>query len=167
MQISTAWGELSPELNHRILECAYLNDKTLYRKLNRELSQGLRKRPKQLLEMPRRQRHELFQPLLSIPVYLVLAQNTAINWLTHDGNELMVTFLDALEIAHDGRGCSERFPDDVDEKKLTAAMEKLMQGENPEAAAFYLSIFPDISGTRWERYASVLDKVAGSSKTQS
>lgn len=167
MQISRAWADISPELNHRILECAYLNDKTLYRKLNRELAQGLRKRPKQLLEMPRRKRHELFQPILSIPVYLVLAQNTAINWLTHDGSELMVAFLDGLEIAHDGRGCYERFPDDVDEKKLTSAMQQLIQGDDPEASVFYLSIFPDISGTQWKSYSKVLEKVVGSSTTQS
>lgn len=163
MHISTAWSEISSELNHTIFECAYLNDKSLYRRLNRELAQGLRKRPKQILEMPRKERHEQFQPLISMPLYFVLAQNTAINWLTYDGNHLMVAFLDALDIPHDGKGCSDRFPGDVDSKKLKTAMEKLISGEDSEAALFYLSIFPDISGTHWDGYAKALEQAASTS----
>ena len=74
------------------------------------------------------------------------------------------SFLDSLNIEHDGRGCSDRFPAEVEEKPLQGAMNTLLQGDDPEAAAFYLKIFPDISGTQWKSYPAVLEKVVDSSK---
>ncbi|MEM1158205.1 MAG: hypothetical protein AAF649_00230 [Verrucomicrobiota bacterium] len=161
MRISEVWSELSPELNHRVLESGYLNDKTLYRKLNREMAKGLGKRPKGLLEMPRKERHALYQPLLGMPIYMVMAQNLTITWLSHEAASLLTTFLDQLGIEHDGKGCAENFPEEVSKAKLIKAMNSLMHESDKEGALFYLSIFPDISGVEWKAYDKALEEVSG------
>jgi hypothetical protein len=160
MRISEVWTELSPELNHRVLEAGCLHDKVLYRRLNQEMSKGMGRRPKTILEMPRKERHELFRPLLAMPVYMVLAQNLTINWLSHEAAPLLVSFLDQLGIEHDGKGCAEQFPAEVSQAKLVKAMKSLTAGEDPEGALFYLKIFPDISGIEWKEYDSALEEMS-------
>ncbi|MGF1678354.1 MAG: hypothetical protein ACFCUX_04075 [Candidatus Methylacidiphilales bacterium] len=160
MLICELWKELSPELNHKILEAACLHDKTLYRKVHGELAPALKKRPKQVLDLPRAERHELYRPLLQIPIYFVLAQNLAINWLGHEGIELLTTFLDALGIEHDGKGCAEFFPNTVSREDLERAMKALLSSTrfSREESVFYLRLFPDISGVEWDDYEAVLEK---------
>lgn len=160
MRISKVWSDLSPELNHRVLEAGYLHDKALYRKLNQEMARGLGKRTKSLLEMPRQQRHMLYQPLLAMPIYMVMAQNLTINWLSHEATSLLTSFLDQLGIEHDGKGCAEAFPDEVTKAKLTKAMKSLIAEGDTEGALFYLKIFPDISGVEWKDYDAALESAA-------
>jgi len=160
MRISEIWSELSPELNHRVLEAGYLHDKALYRKLNREMAQGLGKRPKGLMEMPRKERHALYQPLLGMSIYMVMAQNLTINWLTHEATSLLTSFLDQLGIEHDGKGCAEEFPEEITKTKLVKAMKLLIDEGDKGGALFYLSIFPDISGIEWKDYDKALEEVS-------
>ncbi len=160
MRISEVWSELTPELNHRVLEASYLHDKALYRRLNQEMAKGLGKRPKTILEMPRLERHSLYQPLLGMNIYMVLAQNLTINWLSYEATSLLTSFLDALGIEHDGKGCAEAFPEDVPKAKLVKAMKSLVDAGDKEGALFYLSIFPDISGIEWKAYDAALSEIA-------
>lgn len=160
MRISEVWSELSPELNHRVLESGYLHDKALYRKLNREMAKGLGKRPKSILEMPRKERHGLYQPLLGMPIYMVMAQNLTINWLSNEATSLLTSFLDQLGIEHDGKGCAEDFPEEVPKAKLVKAMKSLVDAGDKDGALFYLCIFPDISGIEWKDYDKALEEVA-------
>ncbi|MEM6884922.1 MAG: hypothetical protein AAF571_07805 [Verrucomicrobiota bacterium] len=160
MRISEVWSELSPELNHRVLEAGYLHDKVLYRKLNQEMARGLGKRPKVLKEMPRKERHELYRALLGMPIYMVIAQNLTINWLSHEATSLLTTFLDQLGVEHDGKGCAEEFPEEVVKPKLIKAMKALLDQGDRDGALFYLWIFPDISGIEWKEYDKALEEVA-------
>lgn len=160
MRISEVWSELSPELNHRVLEAGCQHDKALCRKLNQEMARGLGKRPKSLMEMPRKERHALYQPLLGMGIYMVMAQNLTINWLTYEATSLLTSFLDQLGIEHDGKGCAEVFPEDVTKAKLVKAMKSLIAAGDKEGALFYLGIFPDISGVEWKDYDKALEEVA-------
>ncbi|MEM6821885.1 MAG: hypothetical protein AAF558_08110 [Verrucomicrobiota bacterium] len=159
MRISEHWSELDEALHHEILETSYLHDKALYRRLNQEMAKGLRKRPKQLLELPRKERHQGYQPLLAMPIYAILTQNLCINWLGKNRTSLLVDFLDALGISHDGNGCAEQFPGEVKDSALKKAMTSVVKKHGENAAIFYLRIFPDISGIDWDSYDKVLEEV--------
>lgn len=160
MKISEVWSGLSPEMNHKLLEAAYLHDKSLYRRLNGEMAKGLRKRPKQLLELPRSERHALFQPVLSLPIFAMLAQNVAIVWLSFYATAMMADFLDQLSVQHDGKGVCGSFPADVDQRTLEKAMRFLLDRHPREEVLFYLNIFPQVSGTRWPGFAPALQAVS-------
>ncbi|NJK92662.1 MAG: hypothetical protein HC904_13045 [Blastochloris sp.] len=149
MHATEYWQKMSPEKNHEILEFAYLNDKKLYRRVVEDLSAQLRKRPKLILETPRAQRHELFRPLLGLPNVHLLSQNLMILWLGQKQVTLLNAFLDALGIEHDQAGSVERFPETVDKKKLSSAVEGLYQAFPEEDVNAYLSVFDSISGVNW------------------
>jgi len=155
MRIPEAWTEASGDLNHLILESAYLHDKTLYRKLNQEMASNLRRRLTRILDLPRRERHDLYHPLLGTIPFAVLAQSLAVNWLSHEGNAMMSGFLDALSIPHDGHGCAQEFPESVPDKKLKSAVNQLSQSYPSEDLYFYLGIFEDLSGTQWDGLRAV------------
>ena len=148
------WGDLSKELNHQILQAAYLNEKRLYRHAVQELSGALRKRPQVILEIPRDQRHELFKPLLALPHFDTLGHNLIINWLGSVHTDMLVDFLDAAGVSHNGKGTAEEFPESVPAAKLEKAC-ALLYGKYPaEEVTLYLKLFPNITGTSW----SGLDK---------
>ncbi|MEO0453364.1 MAG: hypothetical protein AAFY98_04420 [Verrucomicrobiota bacterium] len=148
--MTEAWAGISQELNHRILECVYLGDKKLYRRLVNDLSAQLRKRTKVILETPRSGRHQLFQPLLTLPNVEVLAQNLAIHWLSHERSDMVTGFLDHLGIEHDGHGFVDEFPDDLPAKKLKSAVDQMKKDFPEEEIWFYLRIFSSLTGTTWE-----------------
>ena len=144
------WGDLSKELNHQILEAAYVHEKRLYRHAVQDLSGALRKRPQLILEIPRGQRHELFQPLLALPHFDTLGYNLVINWLGTCCTAMLVDFLDAAGVAHNGKGTAEEFPESVPVARLEKACTLLYGKYPPEQVTLYLKLFPNITGAVWE-----------------
>jgi len=144
-----AWKEVTPELNHEVLEAAYVHDKKLYRRLVQEMAQNLRKRPQMVLEMPRRERHAFFYPLLQLPHFDLHAQNLVIVWLAETQAPMMAAFLDALGIAHDGKGYADGFPEAVDEARLKQAVAGLYEGFPKDAVGLYLRVLDRVSGVEW------------------
>ncbi|MFH1066694.1 MAG: hypothetical protein V1746_02170 [bacterium] len=149
MRAYEIWGELSPSLNHAVLEAAYVHQKKLYRNLVQDAAQHLHQRPQRLLETPRNERHAQFQPLLASPAFYMLSQNLLLNWLLQSESAMMAAFLDALRIAHDGQGCASDFPEKIDDTLLTDAVAKLYEKFDAEKIRFYLKTFDSVAGVNW------------------
>lgn len=143
------WASLSQPLQHEILESSYFNQKKLYRLLIQDMADVLRKRPILLQALPRKERHMLFQPILGLPNYQVLSQNLLMQWLVEDQSKMMAAFLDSLGIGHDGKGCVDSFPSEIDEARLKAAVEKLYAEFSEEKVTVYLRTFDVLSGADW------------------
>ena len=143
------WSTLSEELNHEILQAAYLHEKRLYRHAVQDLSQALHKRPQAILEVPRSLRHELFRPMLGLPHFDTLGHNLVINWLGTTKTAMLIDFLDGVGVAHDDKGCAEEFPETVSSGKLEKACDALYKKYPAEEVSLYLNLFPNITGTSW------------------
>lgn len=150
------WASLSQPLQHEILEASYFNQKKLYRMLIQDMADALRKRPLLLQTLPRNERHMLFQPILGLPNYQVLTQNLLMQWLVADQSKMMAFFLEALGIEHDGKGCADVFPAEMDEDKLKAAVEGLYAGFPEEKVTVYLRTFNVLSGSDWPELAPLI-----------
>jgi hypothetical protein len=144
-----AWKEVTPPLNHEVLEASYAHEKKLYRRLVQEMAQNLRKRPQMLLDMPRTERHALFHPLLALPHFDLTAQNLIIVWLSETQAPMMAAFLDALGIGHDGKGYADGFPDQMEAGRLKAAVDSLYGAFPADAVGLYLRVMDRISGVDW------------------
>ncbi|MEM9400606.1 MAG: hypothetical protein AAF984_10390 [Verrucomicrobiota bacterium] len=149
MQAYEAWSELSPELNHEILESAYLNNKKLYRTVLEECGSQLRKRVAGLKQLPRKERHMIFLPVLSLPMCHVVTQNLLMNWLGKDKVEMLNKFLDGLNIEHDGSGCASNFPEKMDSETLKLAVDTLYEKFDESAVSLYLKTFDSLTGMNW------------------
>ncbi|MEM9445249.1 MAG: hypothetical protein AAGA18_07825 [Verrucomicrobiota bacterium] len=150
MQACEVWSDLTPQLNHEILESAYLKNKKLYRSALDELSKQLRKRVVTIQQMPRKERHLLFQPLLGLPQLHMISQNLLMSWLGRDKIDMLSVFLDELGIEHDGAGCASSFPDSMDKKKIKAAVDKIYQDFDAAAVTLYLKTFDSLTHMQWD-----------------
>lgn len=149
MRAFQIWNDLSVNLNHEILESAYLNNKKLYRSLVDEMAKNLHQRSQKLLDTPRAERHIAFKGILLLPNFDVLTQNLLMSWLLHSESALMAAFLDELKIPHDGRGCVEELPEKVDDKLFSSAVAALYKKFDQEKVTVYLKTFDSVGGRNW------------------
>ena len=72
--------------------------------------------------------------------------------------ELLVTFCDALEIPHDGKGQVEGdLPDSLDPDKLKTAVDALLDKNDPALVSLYLHTFNIQTPDGWEELSKVLE----------
>ncbi len=62
-------------------------------------------------------------------------------WLLKCHKDLLVDFLDAVGVPHDGDGSVEELPDELDAQKVGPAIDKLLETRSPELVATYLWMF--------------------------
>lgn len=158
MHATELWATISANLNHEILEVSYTHEKKLYRRVVEDLAANLRKRASIILETPRLVRHELFRPLLQLPNFHVVTQNLMILWLAKTQVPMMTTFLDSLEIKHDGQGSVDAFPEAVDPIKLAKAVTVLYDTFPEEKVTAYLSVLDSVAGVNWPELVPLLKK---------
>ncbi len=72
--------------------------------------------------------------------------------------ELLVTFCDALEIPHDGKGQVEGdLPESLDPDKLKTAVDALLDKNDPALVSLYLHTFNIQTPDGWEELSKVLE----------
>jgi len=62
-------------------------------------------------------------------------------WLLKSHKELLIDFLDAIGVAHDGDGTVDELPDELDADKVGPAIDVLLKDRSPELVATYLWVF--------------------------
>lgn len=62
-------------------------------------------------------------------------------WLLKSHKELLVDFLNAMDLAHDGEGSVDELPEELDSEKVPAAIDVLLAKWSPELVATYLWVF--------------------------
>jgi hypothetical protein len=148
---------MSPELAHEILLGVQDSNKKLY-KMAVELMaphQGLR--VVRVLEMPKRERHAFWQHLLAQPAFEQLGFNLISSWLIGTQIPLLSTWLDALGVPHDGKGCTDQFPPCPSEPILKSAVEQLLAKFRPEVVAVYLRVFNLIDDVQWQPLQQLME----------
>jgi len=62
-------------------------------------------------------------------------------WLLKSHKELLIDFLDAIGLPHDGDGTVDELPDELDADKVGPAIDVLLKNRSPELVATYLWVF--------------------------
>jgi hypothetical protein len=151
MHAFETWNDFSEELNHQILDAAYTHNKKMYKNLLNDAAGVLNKRPTVVQEIPRKERHQLFKPFLGNPAFGLVSQNLLLNWLAFTQRDMIIEFLDLMNISHDGQGYVDNFPEVVDEKKLKSTVDALYKKYPKENVNAYLKAFDSITGQQWKQ----------------
>jgi len=77
-------------------------------------------------------------------------------WLLKKHKQMLIDFLDALGITHEG-GVVDQLPPTMDDAKLRAAVDGLLAKHPPEAVAVYLHAFNDMNEVEWLNLKTMLD----------
>jgi hypothetical protein len=150
------FGFMSPDLSGRILETAYESDKENYRLAIAAVADARKLRPAFFERKPRAERHAEMAMMLAKP-RLDLAASTLIRiWLMKKHPQMLIDFLDTLGVEHK-EGVVDDLPATIDESKLKAGVEKLLQKYPKEEVAVYLNAFYSMNDVSWLNLKTMLE----------
>lgn len=151
------FAQMPAPLAAQILEHAYGADKYLYRELLARLAKARRVHPPVLQRIPRSERHPWMIEMLSSPASIEPAYQCISGWLLATQAPVLTDFLNAVGIAHDGRGCAEAFPaEPPPAATIRSAVAGLLQRHPREIAILYLHAFNGMPDTRWPELDAML-----------
>jgi len=149
-------GFMSPSLALEILLYAYESDKPLYRATLAGVAEARTVRAVFLERQPRVERHALMVATLSRPALEMITAGLLRAWLLKKHNAMLVAFLDALGIPHK-EGVVEDLPATMDETKLRAGVDVLLEKFPREVVAVYLHAFSDMNEVEWPNLKTILE----------
>ena len=149
MTLNEIIGFISPELANEILDDVFQDDKALYKAISAETAATLKLRPVFFEQKPRRERNKIILDLLTRPRMQNTAATLLRGWLVKTESQMLADFLDELGVAHKN-GVVEDFPETVDESKLNAAVDKLLEKYPHEKVLVYLNSFSAMNDAPWE-----------------
>ncbi len=150
------YQRISPDLNESLLSALFASDKPAYKATLTALGNQRKLRPIYLERKPRGERHVWMQQALGQKVSDEIALNLLQFWLLTSQQPMLVDFLDALGIEHDGKGAVEEMPESPDKEKLTAAIEPLLGKYPHENVTVYLHTFQSMNDPVWEPLNEIL-----------
>lgn len=88
---------------------------------------------------------------------VAVAEHMLQTWLMKEHTDMLVMFLDKLEIDHDGEGSVEgELPEELDEAKLKDALEMILAKKGGEIVAIYLHMFKLQRPVDWDNLGELL-----------
>lgn len=130
---------------------AYLQSeqRPAYKAVIESLAPARRLRPSFILEKSRAKQAEwLLEQLNTKANEEVTAQIFQI-WLLKGNEKMLITFLDAAEIKHNGKGEVEDLPEEIADDKAEAAVAALLAAFPPKEVALYLHMFQEQRPGGW------------------
>jgi hypothetical protein len=115
---------IGPELRAQIMSYLQTEQRPAYKAVIDSLAPARRLRPAFILEKSRAKQAEWLQI-----------------WLLKGQADMLITFLDAAEIAHDGKGEVTELPEVIADEKAEAAIAALLAKFPAKQAALYLHMF--------------------------
>lgn len=150
------FGFMSPALSSEIVESTFTHNKELYKATLAAVADARRVRPVFLERKPRVDRHKDMVDMLSRPRMTTAAGALIRGWLMHSQKAMLADFLDALGITHKD-GAVDDLPKTVDDEKLKAAVQTLLEKHAVEKVAIYLHAFAEMNEVDWVNLRAILD----------
>ena len=79
-------------------------------------------------------------------------------WLLNQQRALLISFLDSMEIKHDGEGSVDQLPDELDADKLKKTADLLLESNPEEIVKIYLHVFQLQKPDGWPTLGELLEK---------
>lgn len=149
MTLNEIIGFMSPDLANEILDDTFKEDKQLYKAIGAEVAAALKLRPIFFEQKARGERNKIILDLLTRPRMQNSAATLLRGWLVKTEAPMLTDFMDTLGIAHKN-GVVEDFPETVDEAKVNAAVDKLLEKYPQEKVLVYLNSFSAMNDAPWE-----------------
>lgn len=79
-------------------------------------------------------------------------------WLLNQQRALLISFLDSMEIEHDGEGSVDTLPEELDTDKLKKTADLLLESNPEEIVKIYLHVFQLQKADGWPTLGELLEK---------
>ncbi len=158
MATHSIWNAITPQESHEILCKVQEENKKLYRSSLEILSKQMQKRVPVVLEMPKVERHAIWQQILSHPMLENLSFNLLSSWLIAEHSSLLCAWLDALTIPHDSQGFFQADSLEAPSgEQLKKALQTVLEKFPGKTVSIYLHVFNQIEGIGWADLTSLIE----------
>jgi hypothetical protein len=152
------YQKMSPELAAAGLAYLRKEDRDTYKTGLSSLAIQRKLRPAFIQKRSGDKQIEWMVEMLKMRTSVAVGEHMLQTWLMKEHTDMLVMFLDKLEIDHDGEGSVEaELPEELDEEKLNAAVDLILSKKEPEVAAIYLHMFKLQRPVEWENLGAMLE----------
>ena len=157
MKACDIFQQISPSLGTEIIRYLRTDLKEVYRATVATLAQQKKLRPEFIQKKPGDQQVAWILDSLRFKTSEAVGEQILQVWLMKAQSPMLVDFLDALEIPHDGTGGIDGdIPKDFDAAKARAAVQSLLEKHPAEKAAVYLQVFQNQQSGGWPSLADAM-----------
>jgi hypothetical protein len=152
---------IGPELRTQILSYIQTEERPAYRAMLNSLAAARKLRPQFVLEKSRAQQQDWVVSQLNLKTNGPVIEQLIQIWLLKSQSQMLITFLDALGVEHDGKGQVENLPDTIAEDKALVAIQALLAAYPERQAALYLHMFQMQRPEGWEGLTKAIEANPG------
>ena len=149
-------GFISPDLSNRILSDSAQDNREVYEATLAGVAKLRRMRPQFIKSQPKIGRHKIIIDSLKRPAFEEVASQLLRGWLIKHQKDMLVQFLDSLEIEHEN-GVVEDLPDNVSEDALDKSIQVLLGNHDREVVILYLHAFQNMNDAGWSSLKKTLE----------
>lgn len=148
---------IGPELREQIMTYMQTDQRAAYKAVIDSLAPARKLRPAFILEKSRAKQAEwLLEQLNTKSNEEVTAQIFQI-WLLKGQAKMLITFLDAAEIEHDGKGEVTELPEEITDTKAEASVTALLAQFPAKQVALYLAMFQQQRPGGWPSITKAIE----------
>jgi hypothetical protein len=149
-------ARISPDLVQEIFAYLLEHEKPFYKAAIQQLATQGKLRPIFIERKPKPLRHLWLRDALSRKGSSELAIQVLQIWLLGAHRNLIMQFLDALGIPHDGKGIIDELPPEPQRPTLEAGVTQVLGDHHPEVVAVYLHAMQAMEDRGWPILAEIL-----------
>lgn len=139
-----------------ILDWMRNEERAVYRAAVRELAALKKIRPQYVQQKPLAEQYAWLHKNLQWIPSVEIGDHLLQVWLIRKHRNMLVDFLNDLDIAHNGHGIVDVLPDTLDDEKLAKAVNRLFEKYSPGVASVYLQMFQLQRDKGWDNLSKVL-----------
>jgi hypothetical protein len=132
---------IGPELRTQIFTYFQTDERPAYRAVINSLTAQRKLRPQFILDKSRAQQSEWLLAQLGMKVNGPVVEQILQIWLLKSQGAMLICFLDAVGIEHDGKGQVDELPEEIAEDKAQAGVAALLAAFPSKQVALYLYMF--------------------------
>jgi len=149
-------GFISSDLSNQILSDSSEDNREVYDATLGGVAKLRRMRPQFLRSQPKPARHKLMIESLRRPAFEEVASQLLRGWLIKHQKNMLILFLDTLNIEHED-GVVEDLPNEITDEGLDKAINTLLEQNEREIVVLYLHAFQSMNDSGWSNLEAALE----------
>jgi hypothetical protein len=149
---------LSPALQTEIMSYLHKETKEAFRTSLFQVGAQRKLRPQYFQRKTPAEREAWLLGTLKLKMYDGVTEQILQLWLLKAKEKMIVDFLDAAGIKHDGKGQVDDLPETLDAKQVKAGIDAMLKEHPPEHVSLYLHVFQLQRTGGWPAVAEALEK---------
>lgn len=157
MKSYTIFQKSDDETVTNFLDWMRNQERGVYRAALRELGALKKLRPQYMQQKPLAEQYEWIKKMLTWKPAETIADHLLQVWLIRKHEQMLVSFIEKLGIAHNGHGVVDILPETLDAGKLKEAVDALFATYPAGAVSIYLHMFQNQTEEGWPELQEILD----------